>query len=88
MKQREVLVRNEHGLHLRVAGELVEMVRNRNCKVSLSCGDCKYADACSIMQVLLLAAPQGTALMVKVDGPGEEELLSEIETFFEQGAGI
>ena len=60
MKKKELTLNSEHGLHLRVAGEIVKIVNAHECQLSISCDGCKRANACSIMQLLTLGAAKGT----------------------------
>lgn len=88
MKTQKLQIKNPEGLHLRVAADLVMIAKKYNCKVEISCENCPKADACSILQLLLLNASQGKTLNIETEGPDEELVLEEIKNFFEYGAGI
>ena len=88
MKTKELTLNTEHGLHLRVAGEIVKLVKNHECKVSLSCEGCKYANACSIMQLLSLGATRGTRVEAKAEGPDEDVVMARLSELLGDGAGI
>jgi phosphocarrier protein HPr len=88
MKTKEMTLNNEHGLHLRVAGEIVKLAQSHQCQLSLSCNGCKYVNACSIMQLLTLGATKGTRVDVQADGPDAEAVLKELSSILGDGAGI
>ena len=88
MQTREVILENPYGLHMRVASEVVALVKKYGAKVSISCRNCRHADGCSILQLLLLDAPQGSAIHIEVDGPNEEQVASGLCDLFAEGSGI
>ena len=88
MQTREVILENPHGLHMRVASEIVALVKKHGAKVSLSCRGCRHADGCSILQLLLLDATQGVPIHIEVDGPHEEQVVSSLCDLFADGSGI
>ena len=88
MKKKELTLETEHGLHLRVAGEIVKLVNSHECKVSLSCEGCKFANACSIMQLLTLGASKGTKVEASAEGPDEEIVMKKLAVLLGDGAGI
>lgn len=88
MKIKEVVIENENGLHLRVAAAIVETTKKYKSHVVISCENCPKAEACSIMQLLLLNGDTGKTLTIKSEGPDEDRALDEIASFFCGGAGI
>jgi len=88
MKKKELTLNTEHGLHLRVAGEIVTLVKSHECKVSLSCEGCKFANACSIMQLLTLGATKGSKVQAHAEGPDEEEVMAKLSAILGNGDGI
>jgi phosphotransferase system HPr (HPr) family protein len=87
MQTREIVVENRHGLHLRVAGGVARCVAGHHSKVCLS-RDGVTADGRSVLEMLMLEAPAGTRLHLRVDGPDEREVLARIAECFSDGAGI
>jgi len=88
MREIEVVVTSEQGLHLRVADAIAEAVRAHRSCVHLSCAGCPQADGCSVMQLLTLGAGRGTTVRVKVDGPDEQVTLHAVKELLTDGAGI
>jgi len=70
---------NRLGLHARAAAKLVATAKTFSSRVTLD-KDGESADAKSIMRVLLLAAPVGTLLELRVEGEDEAEAAAAIET--------
>ena len=89
MTTREIIVQCEHGLHLRVASSVVDVAReNRETMVHLTCGNCRKAKACSVLELLTLEASRGTHLKIVADGPTEIRVVDELTRIFEHGDGI
>lgn len=89
MQVKDLVVENPHGLHLRVAGEVVNIARRHGgCNIQLSCEGCRFADGCSVLQMLLLEASPGKQVRLTVDGPDEEQVVKEVTELFVEGAGI
>ena len=88
MKTKELTVNTEHGLHLRVAAEIVKMIKSHQCSLGVSCDGCQYADGCSIMQLLSLGAARGTQIKVRADGPDEDVVITKVSTILGDGDGI
>jgi phosphocarrier protein HPr len=87
MATKKVIVQNEHGLHARVAMLVVDKAKKLPSKVTI-CMNCKRADACSILDLLLLGASKGAEIEVDVCGGDEEKYLQEIAQIFSEGSGI
>ena len=77
MLEVEVTIVNRLGLHARAAGKLVNLSKTFESRVSLGRGD-ESVDAKSIMAVMLLAAPIGTRLTLRVEGADEDAALESI----------
>lgn len=88
MEYKTVTVEHPNGVHIRVAAEIVNISKKYDSRISLSCKNCPYVDACSIIQVLLLQATKGTPVTIKAEGPDAKEAVKEITQFFTDGAGI
>lgn len=88
MQTRDIVVENEHGLHLRVAAQIVEVVRSHSARVRLSRVNERESAGESVMELLLLDAPPGSSIHLEVDGPDEEFVANQISDLFSDGAGI
>lgn len=88
MKTRQLVVKNEGGVHLRVAARIVKMVQEHQSTVRVTCKDCPVAKAESVFELLTLGAAKGTALEISADGPDEESTLKALSEVFEGGGGI
>ena len=74
---RELEIKNKLGLHARAAAKFVRCSGRFSCQVTISRGDMSV-DGKSIMGVLLLAAPQGSALKIVADGDDEEAAIAAL----------
>jgi len=77
MVERELAIVNELGLHARAAAKLVHVASSFRCRVIVVSGD-EEVDAKSILGLLLLAAPMGSRLRVRCDGPDEASAIESI----------
>ena len=83
MLERELIVANKLGLHARATAKLVQLLSSYRCGATLIAKG-REVNAKSIMGVMLLAAGQGTPVMVRVDGEGEAEALEAVAALFER----
>lgn len=81
MKRGKVIVRWPSGLHLRAAANLVRLTQRFTSRVGLKVGP-RFADARSVLSLLLLSAGLGTALDIEASGVDEHEAIQAIEEFF------
>lgn len=70
MLERELVVSNRLGLHARATAKLVQVLSGFRCNATLTAKG-REVNAKSIMGVMLLAAGQGTVVMLHVDGEDE-----------------
>jgi phosphocarrier protein len=75
--EREVEIVNRLGLHARAAAKLVHLAGKYDSQISLSMNG-EEVDAKSILGVLLLAAAQGSQVVVKCDGDDEQEAMTAV----------
>ncbi len=87
MRQQRVIVRNEFGMHLRVAQQVAETSRRQSAQVTV-CKGCARANGCSIMELILLGATEGSEVELLVCGGDEDKALRELAEVFAGGAGI
>lgn len=86
MKQLEITINNETGLHARPAKTLVNLVKPFKSSVTVWHGE-KKANAKSLISVLTLGASKGSQLRIEVNGEDEETALAEIESAILAGLG-
>lgn len=88
MLEGTVTVVNQLGLHARAAAQLVRLAGKYRSRLTLRRNDSgAFANAKSILSVLALAAPVGTALHLEADGTDESEAFEAISTLFAEGFG-
>ena len=89
MTTRDIVVQCEHGLHLRVASSVAGVAReHQETTVHLTCGNCRKAKACSVLELLTLEAGRGAHLEIIADGPDETCVMAALARIFENGDGI
>ncbi|MBY6033538.1 HPr family phosphocarrier protein [Marinobacter daepoensis] len=85
---RTTTIINKLGLHARASAKLVATASTFECKVRIR-GKGREVDAKNIMQIMMLAASQGTEVELLADGPDEHaalEAVSElIDDYFGEG---
>ena len=84
--RRRLLVRNREGLHARPAAELVKLASQFQSRIELVRGD-QRVDGKSIMDVMTLAAEQGTELELEVRGSDAQAASEAIEKLFSKEFG-
>ena len=83
---RDVIIRNELGLHARSAAQIAGIVQNAKAAVWIKRGDDK-ADASSIMDILTLACEKGTSISIIVDDPSDIDILNAVVDLVNSGFG-
>ena len=86
MKERKIQILNRLGLHARPAAMLVSKATKFKSRI-LAIKDEMEVDCKSILGVMMLAAQVGSWVILRVDGPDEEEALVEISKLFEEKFG-
>ena len=82
-----VTIKNSLGLHLRPASQLVKLASQyAGCEILLS-KDGQSINAKSIMGVIMLAAEQGSELVVEARGGRSEEAVAALVQIIENGFG-
>src|SRR5215468_3642081 len=86
MRQLEVTINNETGLHARPAKTLVNLVKKFKSNIVIYHG-AKKANAKSLISVLTLGASKGSQIKIEVSGEDEENAMAEIESAIHSGLG-
>ncbi|WP_288370823.1 HPr family phosphocarrier protein [uncultured Marinobacter sp.] len=85
---RPITIINKLGLHARATNKLVTTASRFDSKITLKAKG-REVDARNIMQVMMLAASQGTEVELTADGPDEQEaidaLVALIDDYFGEG---
>ncbi len=87
MITKEIEIKAPHGLHLRVAAQIVKANKDSKDKV-IFYKDGKAADASSILELLLLGAGENSKIQVTVDGQDEHKTIVSVSEILMDGAGI
>lgn len=86
MRTATVTVTNKLGLHARPSAKLTQVATGFQSEVWLTRKG-RRINAKSIMGVMMLAASQGSELLLEVEGPDEDEATEALETLFRDGFG-
>lgn len=86
MIEERITLINKLGLHIRASNVLVNACQRFNSKIELIRGD-KTADAKSIMNLMLLGAPCGTELTLRVEGDDEQAAFDAVKTLINDRFG-
>ncbi len=79
--EKKITVINRLGLHARAAARLVKLSATFHSTITLSRADVQ-ADAKSIMAVLMLAASQGSELLLSAEGRDSRRAVDAISALF------
>ncbi|MBI3451015.1 MAG: HPr family phosphocarrier protein [Acidobacteria bacterium] len=77
MTEKEIVISNRLGLHARAAAKFVQAASRFRARINLS-RDGQNVDGKSILGILMLAAAQGSRLMLRADGPDESEAVGAL----------
>ena len=80
----KVTIVNRLGLHARPAMTFVDLAGTFECAVTVSKPDCEV-DGKSIMQMMMLAASQGTELSIVCDGADAEKAIAALKALVDAG---
>ena len=80
------IIKNELGVHVRPATKLVKTANKFDSNISIIKDDLEI-DAKSIMGILMLAASQGTKILVTAEGTDSKEALAEMGRLIEDKFG-
>ena len=83
MIERAFTMTNKLGLHARPAALFVQTTHKFKSQVRVS-KEGQEVDGKSIMGILTLAAESGSQLLIKAEGPDEQELLTALAELFER----
>ena len=84
--ERRITIINRLGLHARAASKFVNVSNRYTSRINVANAG-KVVNGKNIMSVMLLAATQGTELVLEIDGDDEEEALQAIVGLIEEKFG-
>ena len=86
---REVVVSNKVGLHARPAMQFVDVANQFSSSVTVRKGGEEPADADgkSVMQMIILAATEGTPLRIEAEGDDAQTAVDRLAELFEKKFG-
>ena len=82
VREIEVEIKNEYGLHMRPAMQIVDVASRYASEITVSNGE-TAVDAKSIMHVTMLAATCGMKLKITADGDDSDQALTELRDLIE-----
>ena len=85
-QEKVIRVGNSLGLHARPAGKISQEAQRYAASITVHSGGME-ADAKSILDLLTLAAPQGTELRLRAQGADAAEAVSALSRLFEDMFG-
>jgi len=83
MIERELMISNKLGLHARATAKLVQVLAPYRCNDTLTTKG-REINAKSIMGVMLLAAGNGTPVLLRVEGEDEAAAAEAVAALFER----
>lgn len=86
MISREFSISNKLGLHARPSAQLTQVASRFKAEVHIAKGG-RRVNAKSIMGVMMLAAGQGSVVVVDADGPDEGEAIEAVGALIRSGFG-
>jgi phosphocarrier protein HPr len=86
---RNTFVSNALGLHARPAMQFVDLANQFESKITVHKGgpEPAEADGKSVMQMIILAATEGTPIRIEAVGPDAEEAVTKLVELFESKFG-
>ena len=86
---RDIIVSNKLGLHARPAMQFVDLANQfaSNIKVIKGGEEPGEADGKSVMQLIILAAVEGTPMRIEAEGEDAETAVEKLAELFETGFG-
>ena len=86
MVEKEVEIVNKLGIHARPATSFVQLAEKFKSNIVVE-KDGFEVNGKSILGMMMLVAPKGTKIKIKVDGPDEKEALEALVKLVEDGFG-
>lgn len=87
MIEQKFTINGEHGFHLRPAQTLMETASGFQSDILLETADGMQADTKSLLNLMSLGLEKGKTVLVKVNGPDEEQAMQAIARQFAANFG-
>ena len=84
--ERRLSIPNRRGLHARASARFTEMAERFESSVTVS-RDGFDADGGSILDLLMLAAPMGSSIQIRAEGPDAEDAVTALAALVDDGFG-
>jgi phosphocarrier protein len=85
-RYRDVIIKNELGLHARSAAQIAKLVKNARASVWLKKDD-ETVDASSIVDILTLACEKGSTLTIAIEDSADIDILNAVADLVDSGFG-
>ncbi len=82
----ELTIRNKKGLHARASAKFVQCAEKFDATMTVT-RDGHTVGGTSIMGLMMLAAGQGTTILIEVEGPEAVQMIAAITALVENGFG-
>ncbi|MFH0786838.1 MAG: HPr family phosphocarrier protein [Pseudomonadota bacterium] len=80
--ERHFIIKNQLGLHARAAAKMVQLSSNYDSNLIIRF-DGQEVDGKSILNILTLACPVGSEILLQAEGPDAEKVLEAMEGLIE-----
>ncbi len=80
--ERHFIIKNQLGLHARAAAKMVQLSNNYDSNLIIRF-DGQEVDGKSILNILTLACPVGSEILLQAEGPDAEKVLEAMEGLIE-----
>ena len=84
MLTRWVTIKNVYGIHCRPSTEIAKEVRQLDEEVTVGRENSDEVNAANVLQLVGLGLQQGDEVIVKVEGPQEEQAMERMQSIFEK----
>ncbi len=87
MAERQVVIQNEKGLHVRPATAFMQLASKYASKVQIIKGS-QVVNGKSSLELLMLAATEGTALTIRAEGADADQAVEALAKFVDDKFGM
>jgi len=86
MREKKVMIPNKLGIHARPATLFAETASKFQSEVTVE-KDSMEVNGKSILGLMMLVAPKGTEIIIRTEGPDEDEAIEALTKLVEEGFG-